>query len=81
MTSATSHEPSRAGGQGDSILTVYDRQLAGLRERHPHWRIWYVPRSADGSVTWCAQPQPTLNEDSPEHLAEAIAEVEDNTVA
>ncbi len=59
-----------------SALTDYDRALAELAHRHPGWRIWYVPHSRDGSVTWCAQRHPTLNEDSPGHLAQAITEAE-----
>jgi hypothetical protein len=59
-----------------SMLADCDRALAKLADRHPGWRIWYVPHARDGSVTWCAQRHPTLNEDSPEHLAEAITEAE-----
>ncbi len=56
-------------------LTSLDRLLAELRERHPGWRIWYVP--GIGHVTWCAQPEPTLNAGSAEHLSQAIRETED----
>jgi folate-dependent phosphoribosylglycinamide formyltransferase PurN len=48
----------------------------GVLYPYPGWRIWYVPHSGDGGATWCAQRLPTLNEDSPERLAEAITEVE-----
>jgi hypothetical protein len=41
---------------------------------YPGWRIRYVPHSCDGGATWCAQRLPTLNEDGPERLAEAITE-------
>jgi hypothetical protein len=57
------------------ILSELDRQLAELRDRHPAWRVWYVPRI--GGTTWCAQPEPTLQADSAEALSEAIREVED----
>lgn len=42
---------------------------------YPGWRIWYVPHSCDGGATWCTQWLPTLNENSPERLAEAITGV------
>jgi hypothetical protein len=61
---------------GGGAFGYHDRALARLRSRHPGWQIWYVPRACDGNVTWCAQRRPILNEDSPERLAEAIAEAE-----
>jgi hypothetical protein len=64
------------GGTGGSAFAHHDRVLASLRGRHPGWQIWYVPHACDGSVTWCAQRRPLLNEPSPERLAEAIAEAE-----
>jgi hypothetical protein len=50
-----------------------DGERDQLQEKHPGWRVWYVPHV--GGITWCAQRLPTLNEDSPEHLSEAIDEV------
>jgi hypothetical protein len=63
-------------GAGSSVFAYHDRALASLRGRHPGWQIWYVPHACDGSVTWCAQRRPILNEDSPERLADAITEAE-----
>lgn len=39
---------------------------------HPGWRILFVPNALDGSVTWCAQPEPTLHAYSPEDLSTDI---------
>jgi hypothetical protein len=50
-------------------LTALDRIKAGLTERFPGWKIWYVPHATDRHVTWCAQPGPLINADSPERLA------------
>ncbi len=58
-----------------------DQHLAALKERFgARWEIWYVPRLY-GGPTWCANPwakkddrRNVLNADSPEHLAEYIAE-------
>lgn len=44
-----------------------------LEAQFPGWRIWYVP-NLDRSVTWCAQPWPLINSQSPEHLAAGITE-------
>lgn len=55
-----------------SYLQELDTTKADLETRFPGWNIWYVPHSVDKDVTWCARPWPLLNEDSPEHLAEAI---------
>jgi hypothetical protein len=55
-------------------LHTLDRQLEDLRQRHPGWRIWYVP--GIGHTTWCAQPLPLLNEHSAEDLRAAITEAE-----
>jgi hypothetical protein len=55
-------------------FTELDALKAGLEREHPGWRIWYVPGMS--RITWCAQPTPTLNEDSPEDLAKAIGETE-----
>jgi hypothetical protein len=56
-------------------LNELDETKRQLEERHPGWHVWYVPH-LDRTVTWCAQPWPLLNEDSSEHLSEAIAQAE-----
>jgi hypothetical protein len=58
-----------------SYLNALDRIQAELQERYPGWQIWYVPH-INRTVTWCARPWPLLNEDSPEHLAEAIEQAD-----
>jgi hypothetical protein len=58
---------------GESWLSPYDRQLAELRERHPGWRVWYVPFATRKGVCWCAQPEPVINADTAEQLSEEIA--------
>ncbi len=58
-----------------AILTDLDKQLAELQERHPGWRIWFVPHLG-GQVVWCGQREPLLNTDSAEHLSAAIRDVE-----
>jgi len=35
---------------------------------HPGWRVWFVPNALDGSVTWCAQREPTIHAYSSEDL-------------
>jgi hypothetical protein len=40
---------------------------------HPGWRVWYVPHAHDGSVTWCAQREPTIHAYSPEDLDKDIS--------
>lgn len=52
-------------------LGEQDRMKRDLEERFPGWGVWFVP-GMGRTVTWCARPMPLLNEDSPEHLAEAI---------
>lgn len=54
-------------------LGALDELKRDLEERFPGWQVWFVPH-LDRSVTWCARPWPLLNEDSPEHLAEAIGQ-------
>jgi len=49
-----------------------DAQRAELMQAHPGWRVWYVPHAHDGSVTWCAQREPTIHAYSPEDLAKDI---------
>jgi hypothetical protein len=57
-----------------SWVSELDRIKGELEGRFPGWHIWYVPH-LDKTVTWCARRH-LLNEDSPEHLAEAIGQVE-----
>jgi hypothetical protein len=54
-----------------SYLGELDQRKRELEEQYPGWQIWFVPH-VDWTVTWCARPNPLLNEDSPEHLSEAI---------
>jgi hypothetical protein len=55
-----------------------DETVAALERDWPNWQIWVVNRYIGGPV-WCArrwdwQPGGTvLNEDSAQHLAEALA--------
>jgi hypothetical protein len=53
-------------------FTALDTQRAELLKAHPGWRVWYVPHAHDGSVTWCAQREPTIHAYSPEDLAKDI---------
>jgi hypothetical protein len=37
-------------------VSAADDQAAALRDKHgDRWKIWYVPRALDGSMTWCAR--------------------------
>lgn len=63
------------------VLSELDVELAQLRAENPGWRLWYVPNSASGHVTWCAQPLPLLNCGSPRELREEIAEARREAVA
>lgn len=56
-----------------SYLHALDKTKADLQKQFSGWHIWYVP-GMNRTVTWCAQPYPLLNTDSPEHLAAAISE-------
>jgi hypothetical protein len=58
-----------------SYLSTLDEQQRELERRFPGWQVWYVPH-IDRTITWCARPQPLLNEDSPEALTQAITQVE-----
>jgi len=40
---------------------------------HPGWTVWFVPNALDGSVTWCAQREPTIHAYSPEDLGKDMA--------
>jgi hypothetical protein len=51
-----------------------DEARDDLLAKHPGWRVWYVPHQ--NGITWCAQPRPTLNEESTEDLEKAIKETE-----
>lgn len=55
-------------------FTDLDQQKAELENVHPGWQIWYVPTM--NGITWCARPEPGLNEASPEDLQKAIVETE-----
>jgi hypothetical protein len=50
-----------------------DAQRAELMQAHQGWRVWYVPNAVDGSVTWCAQREPTIHAYSPEDLGKDMA--------
>ncbi len=56
-----------------SFLHGLDKIKHELEAQFPGWHIWYVPR-LDRSVTWCAQPWPLINSQSPGHLAAEITE-------
>jgi|HubBroStandDraft_2_1064218.scaffolds.fasta_scaffold683686_2 hypothetical protein len=58
-----------------SYLTELDVIKRELEERHPGWQIWFVPK-LNRDVTWCARPNPLLNEASPEDLSAAIGQAE-----
>ena len=64
-----------------SFLTELDELKRELEERHPGWQVWFVPHSLNRTVTWCARPNPLLNEDSPAHLSEAILAAEGGELA
>jgi len=55
---------------------VLEAERAVLPKNHPGWRIWFVPNALDGTVTWCAQREPLLHADTPEHLAEYMVEAD-----
>ena len=59
-------------------LNDLDAKRDEIREQCPGWRVWYVPHSLDAGVTWCAQPEPVINADSPEALVEYIREAHDS---
>jgi hypothetical protein len=52
---------------------VLEAQRAKLMKAHPDWRVWFVPNALDGSVTWCAQREPTIHAYSPEDLGKDMA--------
>jgi hypothetical protein len=59
-------------------LARLDRDRTELMKQHPGWRIWFVPNALDGSVTWCAQPEPTIHTYSPEDLSKDIRLAEED---
>lgn len=52
---------------------VLEQQRIELTKAHPGWRVWFVPNALDGSVTWCAQREPTIHAYSPEDLGRDLA--------
>lgn len=52
---------------------VLEAQRAKLMQDHPDWRVWFIPNALDGSVTWCAQREPTIHAYSPEDLGKDMA--------
>jgi len=62
------------------FLNGLDAMKYDLERQFPGWRIWYVPRT-DRTVTWCAQPWPLINCQSPEHLAAEITQAHTEAAA
>ncbi len=54
-------------------LAVLDAERTVLMKDHPGWRVWFVPNALDGTVTWCAQREPTIHADSSEELGRDMA--------
>jgi hypothetical protein len=54
-------------------LPALDAIRHELERKFPGWHVWPVPKST-GDVTWCAQPWPLINSQSPEHLAAEITQ-------
>lgn len=54
-------------------LAALDAERIALMKDHPGWRVWYVPNALDGSVTWCAQWEPTIHAYSSEDLGKDMA--------
>jgi hypothetical protein len=55
-----------------------DAERDALVARHPEWRIWYVPNAVDGTVTWCAEPKPSVHAYSPQDLSKDITLAEED---
>jgi hypothetical protein len=61
-------------------VNTTDETVTALERDWPNWQIWVVPR-VEGGPVWCArrwdwQPgDPVLNEDTVQHLAEALEKV------
>ncbi len=62
-------------------LNVLEAQRHGLMKEHPGWRIWFVPHALDGSVTWCAQPEPTIHAYTRDDLSKDIGLAEADLAA
>ncbi len=61
-------------GRGDMPpFHVLETQRAALMRDLPGWRVWFVPNALDGSVTWCAQREPTIRAHSCEDLGKDMA--------
>jgi hypothetical protein len=54
-------------------LAALEAERIALMKDHPGWRVWYVPNALDGSVTWCAQREPTIHAYSPGDLGKDMA--------
>jgi hypothetical protein len=54
-------------------LAALEAERIALMKDHPGWRVWYVPNALDGSVTWCAQREPTIHAYNPEDLGKDMA--------
>jgi hypothetical protein len=65
------HEP------GGIVMSLFDLdgEKQGLMDKHPGWRVWYVPRT-QGGVSWHAQRLPILDADTPAELDKAITGIE-----
>jgi hypothetical protein len=59
-----------------ATMRVLDQRKAELERQNPGWQVWYV-RQYIGDTRWCARPLPLLNADTPDHLAEAMADADD----
>ena len=60
---------------------VLEVQRAELRKDHPGWRVCFVPNALAGSVTWCAQCEPTIHAHSTEDLGEDMARADAELVS
>ena len=58
-------------------LNELDALLAGLRNRHKSWRIWYVPRATAGPE-WHAFREPVLTAATAEELEREIDDIEES---
>jgi hypothetical protein len=61
-----------------SWITDADKQKQALQEKHPNWRIWYVPHFAGSKpfFTWHGYRLPHLNANSAEEFEEYVREAE-----
>ena len=77
LTATAEPDSGRSHGCDRTYRPIrFDRDRISLMKLHPGWRIWFVPNALDGSVTWCAQPEPTIHAYSPEDLSTDIRLVE-----